>query len=234
MKINDLKSLYIAHRGIQSNDSIENTTQAFNLAIKKKVPIELDIHILRDKNLVVFHDDNLKRLFDIDKKIEDYNYDELSKLTFNDNSKIPLFNDVLKLVSGQVLLVVEMKKSNIVRYSEYCMVVKKALEEYNYDIVIKSFDIRIVYWFLHNTEYLTGLLIANRNRSIYDYLMKNKLVLMCLKPDFISVDYHLLNDLTIRAYRKHNPVLTWTIRDSDTLNLVRESADSYLIDKFYF
>ena len=79
MVLEDLKGLYIAHRGIQNDDTIENTIPAFSLAISKKIPIEFDIHILKDGKLVVFHDDTLKRLMGIDKRIEDYTYEELKK-----------------------------------------------------------------------------------------------------------------------------------------------------------
>ena len=61
---------YIAHRGLHNNKLIENTIPAFKEAIKEKYPIELDIHLLKDKEIVVFHDDNLKRLVGIDKIIK--------------------------------------------------------------------------------------------------------------------------------------------------------------------
>ena len=48
MVLEDLKGLYIAHRGIQNDDTIENTIPAFSFAISKKIPIEFDIHILKD------------------------------------------------------------------------------------------------------------------------------------------------------------------------------------------
>ena len=82
MKLNDLYDLYIAHRGIQTCKTIENTIPAFALAISKKVPIELDIHILKDNNLVVYHDDSLDRLINIPNKIEDYTYKELENIVF--------------------------------------------------------------------------------------------------------------------------------------------------------
>ncbi len=235
MKLKDLYGLYIAHRGIQTSKTIENTIPAFALAISKKVPIELDIHILKDNNLVVYHDDSLDRLINIPNKIEDYTYKELENIVFpNTDIHIPLFMDVLKLVNGKVPIIIEIKRSTNKKYTKYCKEIVSVLKKYPYDFVIKSFDIRIVNWFLHNTDYLTGLLIAKREKSIYDLLMRNRLLLLILNPDFLSVDYHLLDFSSIKKFRLNKPVLTWTINNQNLLDKVKPKADSYLIEKFYF
>lgn len=238
MKVNDLKGLYIAHRGIHTGNIIENTIPAFSFALEKKVPIELDIHILKDGSLVVFHDENLKRLVGIDRNISDYTYDELKKITFPDtNIHIPLFEDVLDLISGKVLLVVEIKKSNIINYKKYCDKVISILKKYQYDFVVKSFDIRIVSYFLKKTSYITGLLIANPKRdkgTFYDVLMNKKITLSILKPYFISVDYHIVDKRFVQLFRKKGPVLVWTVCNLKILDRVKDKTDSYLIEKCYF
>lgn len=235
MKLNDLKGLSIAHRGIQVSNTIENTIPAFSLALEKKVPIELDLHILKDGNIVVFHDHNLKRLLGIDREISTYCYEELKKITFpNTKVHIPLFQEVLELIHGRVPLIIEIKVTKIMRYSNYCKKIVFLLDNYSYDFVIKSFDIRIVYWFLKHTSYITGLLIANRKGSFYDFLMQKKWIISCLNPNFLSVDYHIVSSKIIQDFRRKKPVLVWTIRDKDTLDEIKEKADSYLIEKFYF
>jgi glycerophosphoryl diester phosphodiesterase len=37
--------------------------------------IELDVHLTKDSQVVVCHDNNLKRLAGVDKKVSDLNYD---------------------------------------------------------------------------------------------------------------------------------------------------------------
>lgn len=234
MKINDLKGLYIAHRGIQTDKTIENTLPAFSLAIDKKIPIEIDLHILKDKNIVVYHDNNLKRLMNIDRKLSSYTYNELKQLTFpNTDIHIPKLEDVLNFVHGKVLLIIEIKKCDTY-YKEYCRKIVSILKKYKYDFVIKSFDIRIVKWFLKNTDYITGLLIANRKKNIYDLIIMQKITFSIIKPNFLSVDSHIIEKKIIQNYRKKKPVLVWTINNLDTLNKVKDKADSFLIEKFYF
>ena len=209
--------------------------QAFALAINKSVPIEFDVHILKDGNIVVYHDDDLERLMDINRSVSSYDYDELQKLTFpNTDIKIPLFDDVLSFIDGKVMIVIEIKRTKIISYKKYCERIVSILKNYPYDFVIKSFDIRIVNWFLHNTNYITGLLITKRKMSFYDWLMNRNVTISVLKPNFISVDYRIISNAMVKKFRKIGPVLVWTIRDIDTLNCIKDEADSYLIEKFYF
>ena len=60
--IDFLKENLIAHRGLHSSNTIENTISAFIKAMEFGYIIELDIHILRDNTIVIYHDFNLKRL----------------------------------------------------------------------------------------------------------------------------------------------------------------------------
>ena len=55
--------IMFAHRGLHSKTHgiPENSMSAFRAAIQKNYGIELDLHLTRDGELVVFHDDDLKR-----------------------------------------------------------------------------------------------------------------------------------------------------------------------------
>ena len=78
--IDFLRNKPIAHRGLHNKELNipENSISAFKEAIAKGLPIELDVHLLKDGKLVVFHDDNLNRMTGLNKKIKDCNYDEIS------------------------------------------------------------------------------------------------------------------------------------------------------------
>lgn len=237
MEVKDLKGLMIAHRGLYNEKIIENTIPAFSMALDKNIPIELDLRLLKDGNIVVYHDHNLKRLMNINKDIYGYTYDEIKQLTFpNTNTHIPLFKDVLDLVNKKVLIVVEIKEMRNVSYKEYCKKIESILNKYDGNFVIKSFDIRIVNWFLKNTDYITGLLIGkpNKKKKLYCWIINKKMILKLLNPDFLSVDYHLLSDKKIQKFKQKNPVLTWTIRNQKTLNEVKDKADGYLVEGFDF
>ncbi len=72
--------------------------------------IELDIQLTKDKIPVVFHDFTLKRVCGAEGKVSDYTYEELRSFTLCESKEhIPLFEEVLGLVSGKVPLIVELK-----------------------------------------------------------------------------------------------------------------------------
>src|SRR5258708_37092136 len=67
----------MAHRGA-SGDFPENTLPAFLAARDTGVPyIELDVHMTRDGELVVAHDDNLRRVSDKDGVIREMSLAEV-------------------------------------------------------------------------------------------------------------------------------------------------------------
>lgn len=92
---------FIAHRGLhQEREVPENSLLAFQKAVDKLYSIELDITITKDEQIVVFHDDNLFRLCEVNKNIEDVEYSYLKKLYLYDTKEyIPLLEEVLYLVN---------------------------------------------------------------------------------------------------------------------------------------
>ena len=96
-----LEGNIIAHRGVHDKQIIENTIEAFEKAIEKNYIIELDLHCTKDGKVIVFHDDNLKRLAGHDKNIKEITFDEIKKFKF-----IPEFSEVLKKVDGKVPILI--------------------------------------------------------------------------------------------------------------------------------
>ena len=71
---------FFAHRGLL-NFAPENTLLSFEIAKERGFKnIELDIVTTKDNKIVVFHDENLKRMFKIDRDVCKVNYEELLKL----------------------------------------------------------------------------------------------------------------------------------------------------------
>ena len=103
---------YIAHRGLHNTENgiAENSFSAYGEAIKAKLPIEIDIRLSSDGEVVVFHDDTLQRVCGIDKKVIDLSLRELRELQLSGTEDtIPTFRQVLELVDGSVPLLIEIK-----------------------------------------------------------------------------------------------------------------------------
>ena len=228
-----MKNKLIAHRGLHDKDTPENSMGALIKALEKDIAIEFDVHLLKDNKIVVFHDNNLKRMTGIDKKINELSYDEIKDIKLaNSDEKIPLLEDVLKLVNGKVLLDIELKCDHEKYKLEDALI--DVLKDYTGKIVLKSFDYKTVKYLKKKTSYKVGLLIKNlegKNINKVDrYLLKSNLFLKYIKPDFIACDYRILDYKNIKRFRTKNPIFTWTIKDKNILEQVKDKADYYLVE----
>ncbi len=228
-----MKNKLIAHRGLHDKDTPENSMGAFKKALEKDIAIEFDVHLLKDNKIVVFHDNNLKRMTGIDKKINELSYDEIKDIKLaNSDEKIPLLEDVLKLVNGKVLLDIELKCDHEKYKLEDALI--DVLKDYTGKIVLKSFDYKTVKYLKKKTSYKVGLLIKNlegKNINKVDrYLLKSNLFLKYIKPDFIACDYRILDYKNIKRFRTKNPIFTWTIKDKNILEQVKDKADYFLVE----
>ena len=205
----------IAHRGVYDNINVfENTIKAFKLALNKNLAIELDVNITKDKELIVFHDNNLKRLYKVSKDIFYLDSEDLKKY------KIPKLNEVLKLVNGKVPLYIEVKDSKYIK--ETCNKLLSMLKEYKKEVYIQSFNKDVVKFFLDN-GYKSGLLITNNLVSKwYKNNIRLYFLIKKLKPSFLAIERHRKTHKYMLKYR----ILLWTF--NNVLDIKKYN------DKYYF
>lgn len=100
----------ISHRGVMDN-AVENTVESLKAANDILVDyVELDVQELADGEIIVFHDPSFKRLGNLNKKVEDATWSEISDLRLKDKKKtglIPRFDEYLDLAKelNQKLLI---------------------------------------------------------------------------------------------------------------------------------
>ena len=150
-----------AHRGLYKQDQSvpENSMTAFAKALEAGYGIELDLQLSRDGEVVVFHDETLKRLCGVDRPVGDLTFEELKELRLCETDEtIPAFKDVLDLVAGRVPLIVEFKSIGV-RNDELCEKAFALLDAYDGLYMVESFDPRLVRWFrLNRPDVLRGQL----------------------------------------------------------------------------
>tara|TARA_Y100001970_G_scaffold195073_1_gene237094 strand:- start:1600 stop:2247 length:648 start_codon:yes stop_codon:yes gene_type:complete len=100
---------HYVHRGLIKRKLAENTIESFKKSTKKGYGIETDLHITKDKQIVCFHDFNLKRKFKKNKQIKKINYDFLVKLSKRYRARVPLLKDLLKISKNKYPLLLEIK-----------------------------------------------------------------------------------------------------------------------------
>ena len=166
------KNRYFAHRGLYSRDGSvpENSIAAFKAATEAGYGIELDIQLSKDDEIVVFHDEDLKRVCGKEGKVIDYTLSELKELRLLDTEEqIPTISEVLNVVDGKVPLIIEFKGGK--RNKVLCNKAMQYLRDYDRAhggaekgsklYCVESFDARIVYWFRKNAPDLYRGQLAN-------------------------------------------------------------------------
>ena len=216
--IDFLKKSLIAHRGVHNSKIIENTIPAFYKCVHKKYIIELDIHILMDNEIVIYHDFNIKRLTGVNKTIEKLSYAQLSKIKIKNKYTIPTLKQVMHIVKEKVPLLIEIKKLNDNYNLERELV--KILDNYRGEFAIQSSNIGSLMWLKKNRpNYIYGLIIF----SNIDYKINKKYIKYM---DFLTVNKYL----NIKI--KNKLLLGWTIKSKEEYCKYKDKFDNLICEKF--
>ena len=222
--------MLIAHRGIHNNiDVPENSLLAFKNALDLNLPIELDVRLTKDLELVVFHDANLKRMTGLDINIENLTIGQLNNLyLLNTNESIPLLQDVLSLINGQVLIDIEIKETKKIK--EISNKLMDILKHYNGNVIIKSFSPKIIKYLKNiDDSYTYGLLMKEKYKNkAKELFMKSNLALSYCNPNFLAVSKKLAKTNKLQKLRKIYDIYIWTFQNNDEIEKYKQYGDYYI------
>lgn len=231
----------IAHRGLHCGSVIpENSLLAFQGAIDLQLPIELDVQLLADGNVVVFHDKTLDRMTQASGQISEKTIDDLDNIYLKESTqKIPLLSEVLDLIQGQVPLLIEVKNEGKVGNLEVQLL--EQLKTYSGDFAIQSFNPYVLaYYKQHIPHVLRGQLASqfkNIGLSWYNKFLLSHLVYTGISdPHFIAYNIqdlpHCATTIARRFFKK--PLIAWTIRSDADKEKAVKYADNIIFDPYSF
>ncbi|PID34785.1 MAG: glycerophosphodiester phosphodiesterase [candidate division SR1 bacterium] len=227
----------IAHRGLHSNDSIypENSLIAIKKAIEKNIPIEIDVQLSKDEEIVVFHDFDVSRMCNKNKKASELTLKELKKLYLKAGTeKIPTLKEVFDIVCGKIPILIEIKNFGFPGKLEKR--VNNAIKNYKGKIAIQSFNPFTILRFKKNNPNILRGQLSSSFKGItipffIKYILKNMFLNIFTKPDFLAVDLSLLEDLKFRKrYKNKTIILGWTIDNYEKQSKVKELCDNYIFE----
>ena len=129
----------IAHRGLHDKEIPENSLPAFENAINNGYAIELDVQMIADGTLVVFHDESLSRVTNNDGYLKFLNKSDLEILTLKGSKeKIPTFEETLKFINGRTPILIEIKNKSKVGDLEKKVI--ELLKDYKGEYAVESFN----------------------------------------------------------------------------------------------
>jgi glycerophosphoryl diester phosphodiesterase len=153
----------------------------------------MDVHLSKDGQVVVFHDDTLDRVCGVSGRVEDYTFAQLQEFRLcGTEERIPLFSEVLAVIRGRGPIILEIKdyKPN---NKELCRKVLDILNDYRGAVCIESFNPLIVAWFrFHAKDILRGQLSMPKKhykgavRKPLDFILSHCLMNFVARPQFIA------------------------------------------------
>ncbi|WP_114521012.1 glycerophosphodiester phosphodiesterase family protein [Altererythrobacter sp. ZODW24] len=218
-----------AHRGLHGVGVPENSPSAFAGAIRKHMGIECDIQRSRDGRAMVFHDWELDRLTGSTGPVLAKTSDELGRIGLSDgDDTIPTLRRTLDQIGGRVPLLIEIKSKKGAKVSPLCLPVRRALEGYEGQHAIMSFDPRVSRWFAdHSPHTPRGLVVTEESERGLIGQIRRSLAFRHAKPQFLAYDIRDLPSSFAAAKRKAGyPILTWTVRSTELRLRAAEHADA--------
>ena len=107
------KIIVIGHRGVMGYEP-ENTLRSFKKAIQLGVDaIELDVHLSKDKKLVVIHDKSVNRTTNGKGLVKNLTLIELKRLNAGKGEKIPTLQEVFDLIKKKCYINIELKSPHV-------------------------------------------------------------------------------------------------------------------------
>ena len=229
-----------AHRGLHDHEKgiPENSLAAFAAAVKAGYGVELDVQFTADKQLVVFHDNDLKRMCGIDKRVDELAYADLRELHLLDSDQhIPLLSDVLDVLDGATLLC-EFKTMRSFTDAALCAAALPMLDAYKGSVCIESFNPIMVRWFRkHAPQYIRGILSQKFKGGEVPRAMRFPLASLftnCLcRPDFIAyrhTDYKQPFFWLCRLFRPMT--IAWTVQSENEAQLAKRHFDTIIFEGY--
>ncbi len=220
-----------AHRGVH-NEYPENSLPAFKQAVDMGLGIELDVHLSKDGQIVVFHDDNLKRMVGANEYIKFLTYEQIQQYNLAETEyKIPLLKQVLDLVKGKVPILIEIKTNNNMK--KLVPALKQELEGYKGEVFIQSFSpfaLRRCYKVMPNIlrGQLSSFFVHDHLRFYKKIPIKKLFFKSFSHIDFVS--YNLENLPNKYVNKMDVPVLAWTVRTEEDYDKAKQNANNVIVD----
>lgn len=220
--------LIIGHRGAKGHVT-ENTLESIQKALDLGVDgIEVDVHLCRTGELVVYHDFNLERLTDGAGEIAMKSLEELKSLKIEDQFKIPTLLEVLDLIDKKCLLNIELK-GNVTAF-EICKSIQLYTETKDWkfdDFIVSSLNFDALKTVFNiNKNIPLAVLTESDLKSATEFAGTIKAG--AIHPHYLLLDKNKVQELQKLGYK----VNTWTVNSEEAIELMKNYGVDGIISDY--
>ena len=237
-----LEQYRYAHRGYHDKPQIpENSLPAFQRALDRGWGAELDVHLLKDGTLAVFHDSDLKRCTGAEGIIEDLTGEELAQLRLEGtDNRVPLFNEVLDMYEGKAPLIIELKPWNG-NHKALAAAVIDRLDFYSGDYCIESFDPRALAEVRRLRPFICRGQLAEdfeKDEAVplpgwQKYVLSRLLMNFLSRPDFIAYKFEDRDNLALKLCKLRGArEINWTIASKRDMETAEADGALVIFERF--
>ncbi len=123
------------HRGAAGLEP-ENTLRSFKRALELGVDqVELDVHLTKDHELVVIHDNTVDRTTNGRGYVGDLTLEEIRRLDAGAGERVPTLQEVINVVKGRAVLQIELKGLGVEDAVVDCIEANEVVDE----VIVTSF-----------------------------------------------------------------------------------------------
>ncbi len=241
----------IAHRGLHDFDGkfgknfSENTISSFKRAINFGFSIEIDVRMTIDKEIIVYHDRNLKRLIGLDQNVDKTELSFIKNCKLPNGEEIPTLDEVLRNVSGTVPILIEVKDlDGYLKKTDGFFEKKlvKKMKSYFGKFAIMSSNPYIIKTIIDlNSNISCGLVTGHFNKKNWPLISESyrkKLLdfyyVEELNVSFISNNISTLNnDLKKNMKKKEIEILSWTVKSFQEEKIALKYSSNITFEGFF-
>lgn len=231
---------FIAHKGFWNENVPENSLGAIERAIENHYAIELDVRMLADGELAIFHDKELSRMTGLDGYLSKLNSGDLHNYALNGTAYcIPTLKEALELIAGRTPVILDLK-NEATNAGAFESNILETIRDYTGEIAIMSFNPLTLEWFSKNAPDIPrGLLSTRWTKDLPDrpdsfikrFVTAHNLLHKRAKPDFIAYNIQQLPTLQTRKFKKLH-IIGWTVLSQEEYLSKVKYVDNIIFEGF--
>ena len=226
----NMNVLRIGHRGSKGYIA-ENTLESINHAILLGVDgIEIDIFKCLSGELVLSHENNLKRLTGRSGQLEKLTLDELKKFLVVGKYKIPTLIDVLTRIENPLFVNIELKGINTAQATSKIIADISTSTSWSLEhFIVSSFNWNELELFRSIDKNTPVGVLVNKSMSVNEAIEFGKKI----NAQAIDPNFKLLDDKAVKKIKNNGfKIYSWTVNNRDDINLMKKLKVDGIISDF--
>lgn len=205
----------ITHRGIYNNITIyENSIESIMYSIKNNLSVSIEIRMTKDKEIIVFNDEEMKRLIKLKDNVNTITKEELNYIS---QYYVPTLKEILKMINNKVPIIINIKEDNKVFRNKLIEI----LNNYKGNIALHSTNVEAIKYY-KKKDYIVGIIIDEKINDIY--LDKD------IDVDFLTIKYNLIDKVKANILKMKYYIIGYTLEEREDVEYYIKMYNNLIID----